>query len=251
MKKLTLGLLALSLPTCLAPAQDHILKAHVMKWAAAQPLPVTLDVILLGDTITPPPKCEGCDAAAPEIKNQEGGWDDMDTPANSSEPYEFPVSLPADPVAAWDVSDGNGGGFGLVLEELQFYDVDGDCQYDTDISKCKNGDSCQFNVYMKFYMSSTDSTPGNLTINIPGMGAASLSPGNPTGPNAQGFYEWTWWEWNMHQIVPGCARSMEWKLDPDVMAPETGQYDIQGTNTPATPIEFKFSCEVCPEDPVT
>lgn len=250
MKTTILALVSLLLLSVSLSAQrSHF---HSLRWTeqnVAQP--PTIDCIMLGDTISvPDPTCEGCDAAKPDMW-QDGGW--VEIPVNANPAFStYPTNLPAEPVAAWDVSDGGDNGFGLVLEGLRFHRSPGRCIWDDPTEVCTNGPGCFYWVYMDWVMTSKDSTISPpLTIELPGGGTTTITPsGSPSGPDAEGFYSWSWTSYNIHTIYPGCGNTYEWELDPDKMDPETGEYDVQGTNWPADPIKIKFECEVCPEDPV-
>lgn len=220
-------------------------------------LPVRLDYVLLGDVISPGPKCGGCAGATPEFKEGNGAWTNATVVPNTVlSTYEIQSATPLSGLASWSVSKDattGVGGFGLILDDLRLTQNDGTCEYSDAETKCKNGESCgeQIQLFFTAYCKPggpLDVPQPEIEITLP-TGGASMQP-RPTGvtdPNT-GLMEYKCV--TVMFVNPGCGQSKETEFDPSVMDPETEGYEHQWSQT-SNIIKVKSTCEVCPEDPIT
>jgi hypothetical protein len=210
-----------------------------------------INLILLGDTISTAPKCNGCDNVGPKYKKNDGAYVDM--PSNGGNGVH---SIPSNngPLATWSVSDNVLGTntFYLELEDIVVRPHNGVCVLNDDTQKCENGLSCRDEITLVFkaYGSAIGPlmTTLEITINIPGQGATTMDI-IPIGTDPV-----TWRTVFIGEIVkninPGCGSTKETKFDPSLMDPQSGTYAHQFSVSTDT-YTVETSCETCPKEPIS
>ena len=221
--------------------------------AFAQDLPLSLDYILLGDTITQAPQCPGCGSVTPKKKDDDGAWVDA-TVATQQVPPTFFSVIPGNKMT-WNVSldaTNGAGGFGLELDKINISQEPGDCVFSDGTNKCKNGKTCKEKYSLIF---SAWCLPGGvlslagaeIMITIPGHGTVRMKPlaNGVVYPNT-GLVEYQCLL-TLHQ-KPGCGQSKELELDPSAMDPTSGAFTHQWSQSTHT-LTLKATCAICRETP--